>query len=138
MTRQDRDLAIGDNLAYVTTCLETVAAEWQTLPKVVFAGFSQGTGMAFRAAVNRSAASVIAAGGDIPPEITPDELARLSTVLLARGTSDEWYTRGKFADDQRRLRDSSVTVHDLEFHGGHEWSGEVITAASRLLRGLYP
>jgi len=43
---------------------------------VVFAGFSQGVAMAFRAAVNagRRVAGVISVGGDIPPEITPDEL----------------------------------------------------------------
>src|SRR5580704_5052445 len=37
MTRQDRESAIADNVAYVTTCLDAVAAEWPTLPKVVFA-----------------------------------------------------------------------------------------------------
>ncbi|HXJ41778.1 MAG TPA: hypothetical protein VNH18_21050, partial [Bryobacteraceae bacterium] len=79
MTRQDRELAMADNLAYVGRCLDAVAAEFVTLPRVVFAGFSQGVAMAFRAAVNerRRVAGVVAVGGDIPPELTTDELKRL-------------------------------------------------------------
>src|ERR1700742_1065065 len=52
MTRQARERAIADNVAFVTKCLMAVAAEWPVLPLVVFAGFSQGAGMAFRAAVH--------------------------------------------------------------------------------------
>lgn len=135
MTRQDRELAIADNAAYVATCIDAIAAEWPTLPKVVFAGFSQGVAMAFRAAVNttRGEAGVIAVGGDIPPELTPGALKRVSAVLIARGRSDEWYTGEKFADDERRLRDCFVSVRALEFNGGHEWSNEVIAAASEFL-----
>jgi poly(3-hydroxybutyrate) depolymerase len=51
MTRQDREAAIADNVAYVSGCIDAVAAEWPTMPTVVFAGFSQGVAMAFRAAV---------------------------------------------------------------------------------------
>jgi predicted esterase len=139
MTRQDRELAIADNLAYVSTCLDAVAAEWSTIPKVVFAGFSQGVAMAFRAAVNTTpgVAGVIAVGADIPPELSPNQMKRLSTVLIARGTSDEWYTKEKLADDKRRLRDCSVSVRALEFNGGHEWSSEVVAAASQFLREFH-
>jgi predicted esterase len=140
MTRQDRELAIADNLAYVSTCLDAVAAEWPTLPQIVFAGFSQGVAMAFRAAVNatRGSAGVIAVGSDIPPELTPGELTRVSGALIARGNSDDWYTREKFADDERRLRDCSVRVSTLEFNGGHEWSSDVVAAASQFLREFRP
>jgi len=140
MTRQDRELAIADNVAYVTTCIDAAAAEWPTLPKVVFAGFSQGAAMAFRAAVDmaRGEAGVIAVGGDIPPELTPGELKRVSAALIARGTSDDWYTREKFADDERRLRECSVSVRALEFNAGHEWSSEVIAAASQFLHERHP
>jgi predicted esterase len=136
MTRQDRELAIADNIAYVTKCIGAVAAEWPVLPKVVFAGFSQGVGMAFRAAVNANhrTAGVIAVGGDVPPEIAPGELQRVSAALIARGTSDDWYTPEKFAEDERRLRDCSVRVSALEYTAGHEWSSEVAAAASDFLR----
>ena len=139
MTRQDRELAIADNLAYVSTCLDAVAAEWPTLPEIVFTGFSQGVAMAFRAAVNATGgtAGVIAVGNDIPPELKPGELTRVSSVLIARGTSDEWYTKEKFADDERRLRDCSVGVTALEFNGGHEWSSDVVAAASQFLRAIH-
>ena len=141
MTRQDREFAIADNIAYVTRCIDAVRAEWPTLPKVVFAGFSQGVAMAFRAAVNTSPgvmAGVISVGGDVPPEITPSELTRVSAALIARGSGDPLYSKEKFTDDERRLRDSSVKVQTLEFNGGHEWSGELIEEASQFLREHHP
>lgn len=136
MTRQNRELAIADNIAYVRSCLDAIAAEHLTLPKLVFAGFSQGVAMAFRAAAhaNRPVAGVIAVGGDIPGEIAPAALANVSAALIARGASDELYRKLKFADDERRLRDSSVSVRALEFSGGHEWTGEVAEAAGQFLR----
>jgi predicted esterase len=136
MTRQDRELAIADNIAYVTACIDAAAAEWPTTSTVVFTGFSQGVAMAFRAAVNttRRVASVIAVGSDIPPELAPSTLKGVSAVLIARGTSDAWYTREKFAADDRRLRDYSVNVRALEYNGGHEWSSEVTAAAADFLR----
>jgi predicted esterase len=140
MTSQDRELAIADNVAYVAACIDAVAEEWPPILKVVFAGFSQGVAMAFRAAVSatRGVAGVIAVGGDIPPELTPDALQRLPVALIARGRSDEWYTKEKFADDERRLRDCSVSVRALEFNAGHEWSSDVVAAASDFLRECYP
>jgi len=140
MTRQDREWAIIDNAAYVATCIDAVAAEWPTLPAVVFAGFSQGAAMAFRAAVHttRPVAGVVAAGGDVPPELTPGALKGVPAVLLARGTFDDWYTKEKFAADERRLRECSVSIRALEFNGGHEWSPEVIAAASDFLRERHP
>ncbi|MEO5897827.1 MAG: phospholipase, partial [Vicinamibacterales bacterium] len=48
MTRQDREVTIEDNIAYVDRVVEQVATAGTP---VVFAGFSQGVAMAFRAAV---------------------------------------------------------------------------------------
>jgi predicted esterase len=140
MTRQNRELAIADNVAYVAKCMDAVAADWPTLSKVVFAGFSQGVGMAFRAAVNAAPrlAGVIAVGGDIPPELTPPALQQVSAALIARGTADDLYAKEKFSDDQRRLRECSVDVRALEFNAGHEWSSEVTAVASEFLRQCHP
>jgi len=140
MTSQDRELAIADNIAYVAACIDAVVQEWPTIPKIVFAGFSQGVAMAFRAAVTatRGVAGVVVVGGDIPPELTPNALQRLPAALIARGASDEWYTKDKFADDERRLRDCSVSVRALVFNAGHEWSSEVVAAASDFLRECHP
>jgi predicted esterase len=136
MTRQDREAAIADNVAYVTKCIDQVTAEFPTLPAVVYAGFSQGVGMAFRAAAHATSrvASVIAVGGDVPPEITPVALERVAAVLIARGTSDTLYTEEQFAKDEQRLRQASVDVQAIRLNAGHEWSGDLIAAAAQFLR----
>ncbi len=135
MTRQDRELAIADNSAYVQSCIDAVSAEWPTTRKIVFAGFSQGVAMAFRAATNASVskAGVIAVGGDVPPELSAEALKRLSGALIVRGVSDEWYRKEQFAADEKRLTECSVDVRAVEFNGGHEWSGDVAAAASDFL-----
>jgi predicted esterase len=140
MTRQDRELAIGDNLSYVSSVLEAISAAWPTSPSIVYAGFSQGVAMAFRSAVNSNVEriAVIAVGGDIPPEIESSRLARLSSTLICRGSSDEWYTAEKLAQDARRLRESGVAVTALELQGGHEWTADVRRAASSFLREFHP
>jgi predicted esterase len=136
MTRQDRELAIADNLTYVSAVLEAVSAAWPTRPSIVFAGFSQGVAMAFRSAVNSSAerVAVIAVGGDIPPEIEPGALARLSSTLICRGSAEEWYTAEKLAQDASRLRKSGVDVTAMELPGGHQWSDDANRAVSGFLR----
>lgn len=134
MTRQDRDLAIADNAAYVQGCSDAAASEWPASTVRVFAGFSQGVAMAFRAAASSTGTTgVIAVGGDIPPELCLEDLKRISAVLLVRGMSDEWYTKEKLADDEDRLRKAGVRFRAIEFAGGHEWSAEVSAAASSLL-----
>src|SRR6476646_9254105 len=69
MTRQDRELAIADNLTYVADVVDEVAKEWPGATRLVFAGFSQGVAMAFRAACDsrRTVNGVMAVGGDVPP-----------------------------------------------------------------------
>src|ERR1041384_702638 len=42
MTRQDRELAIADNVAYVNAVVDAVAREFNGAARTVFAGFSQG------------------------------------------------------------------------------------------------
>ena len=135
MTRQDRELAIADNREYVSRVIESVAREWSASRAMVFSGFSQGVAMAFRAAAASTTpvAGVIAAGGDVPPEIPRDRLAAVRAVVLCRGIRDEWYTTEKFAADRQRLGDAGVSVTAVEFDGGHEWSRDAIAAASQFL-----
>jgi predicted esterase len=138
MTRQDRENAIADNIAYVKKCVDEAATERPTLPVVVFAGFSQGVAMAFRAAVHIAQATVgvIALGGDIPPEIAPSALGKVSAALLVRGSSDELYSGKQFAADERRLLQSAVTVRAVTVMAGHDWPAELNEPASRFLREL--
>jgi predicted esterase len=135
MTRQDREHAIADNLAYVEGVLDAVAREWPPAPGLVFAGFSQGVAMAFRAAAasSRPVAGAIAVGGDVPPELGADVLARVPAALVCRGANDTRYAAATFDNDVRRLREAGSDVRPLAFDGGHEWSDAVLRAASLFL-----
>lgn len=136
MTRQNRELAIADNLAYVASVLDAASREWPTTYTIVFTGFSQGVAMMFRAAAAsaRPVAGVIAVGGDVPPELDAPALRRVRTALVCHGLRDEWYTAEIFAKDLHRLRGAGVDVRPLDFGGGHEWSDEVVRAAADFLR----
>ena len=135
MTRQDREVAIADNLAYVSTVIDAVHDEWPTSPLLVFGGFSQGVAMTVRAAAAspRAVDAVISVGGDVPPELDAPALGRISRVLICRGAHDEWYTTAKFDADIGRLRVAGVAVTPLTFDGGHEWSEPVVRAAAAFL-----
>ena len=128
MTSQDRDLAIGDNVAYV----RLVIASLPPASKTVFLGFSQGAAMAYRsAAANPDASAVIALGGDLPPDVT----GPLPPVLIGRGERDEWYTDEKLKQDLRSL-EGRASVRLCEFTGGHEWTQAFRDAVADLLRSL--
>ncbi len=135
MTRQDRDLAIADNVAYANAVVEAVVAEWSDPPAIIYSGFSQGVAMTFRAAAaaTRPLAGIISVGGDVPPELGARELARIPAVLIARGVHDTWYTTAKFDADIGRLRAAGVSVTPVAFDGGHEWAEPVLRAAAAFL-----
>jgi len=136
MTRQDRELAIADNVAYVGGVVDAVGREWPAAAPLVFAGFSQGVATAFRAAAAsaRRVDGVIAVGGDVPPEIGAAALGRVARALVCRGSRDEWYTTAKFDADIGRLRVAGASVTPLAFDGGHEWPDPVNHAAAAFLR----
>lgn len=137
MTRQDRDVAIADNLAYVEAVLDALSRDGSAFgPPLVFAGFSQGVAMAFRAAcaTARRVDGIIAVGGDVPPEIDAVSLARIRSALVCRGERDEWYTDETFQQDIARIRQAGAAVRPVAFDGGHEWSAAVLEAASGFLR----
>jgi predicted esterase len=138
MTRQDRDLMIADNIAYVSAVIDAVSREWHTNGTLALAGFSQGVATAFRSACRGShrARGVLACGADIPPELDRDALSRLSMALIGRGERDEWYSPTKFAADDARLRAANVDVKALSFEGGHEWPPEFSEAAGAFLDRL--
>ena len=133
MTRQDREDAIRDNIAYVDNVVELTRE--REIP-VVHIGFSQGVSMAFRGAVRGKvrAAGVVAVGGDVPPELLNDAKSWFPRVLLMRGTHDEWYTAEKMGKDYRALRPRVDDVRTLEYAGGHEWTGDVARAAGEFIQ----
>ena len=135
MTRQNRDSAIADNLAYVRSVVEVVMRDWPTTGVLVYAGFSQGVAMAYRAAVRGGypCDGVIALAGDVPPELREDASIRWPRVLVARGHDDAWYTQAKMEADLIFLATADTSVESLVFAGGHEWTDEFGAAAGRFL-----
>ena len=91
--------------------------------------------MAFRAAVRGShpPIGVLALGGDIPPELEGDGLARFSTALIGRGGRDEWYSPASFAADEARLRAAGVDVRTYAFDADHEWTADFSEVAGEFL-----
>jgi len=137
MTRQNRDLAMADNLLYVSAVIENVRQEWGT-GSLVLAGFSQGVAMAFRAAAlgRHETNGILALGGDVPPELETQSLARIPRALIGRGERDDWYTPQKFADDETRLRAAGTNVVLATFDGGHEWTADFSRVAAAFLSTL--
>ena len=102
MTRQDRELVIADNLRFVTEVVDAAARDAPVASPLVFAGFSQGVAMMFRAAchASRAIAGAIAVGGDVPPELDRHALSLIPAAFVGRGSRDEWYTPEHWADDR--------------------------------------
>jgi predicted esterase len=125
MTREDRLIAIADNIAYVDAAIET--AERDASVPLVLSGFSQGVAMAFRSAARsrRRPQAVIAVGGDVPPELLDDPAATFPDVLLVRGDADAWYTAAKMAADADALAARGAHVQTAVIPGGHEWTAAV-------------
>lgn len=138
MTRQDRELAIEDNVEYVAAALEALERELGPPRRLVFAGFSQGVAMAWRA-VARSGArchGAVMLAGDVPPEVAEGPLPRSIPVLLGRGTGDTWYTAAKMDADLAVLARRGVEVQAVVFEGDHEWSQTFVDEAGAFLDRL--
>lgn len=137
MTKEDRELAIGDNVAYVAKVLSAVADEHGITRPLIYAGFSQGVAMAYRAAVlaERPCDGVIALAGDLPPDVAP-LAASLPQVLIGRGAEDKWYTAEKAGKDRVVLQQAGVTVIEHVFDGGHVWAPEFIAKAGTFVDEL--
>ena len=127
MTKEDRELAIADNIAYVAKVLAAVADEYGVTRPLIYAGFSQGVAMAYRAAVfgQRHCDGVIALAGDVPPDVAP-LASSLPKVLLGHGKEDKWYTDQHAAKDRAVLEQAGVTMIEHVFDGGHQWAPEFV------------
>jgi predicted esterase len=139
MTKEDREHAIADNVAYVARVMEAVADEHGITRPLIYAGFSQGVAMAYRAAVlaQRPCDGVIALAADVPPDVAP-LAASLPRVLIGRGTEDRWYSEEKAAKDRAVLEQAGVIVSEHVFEGGHVWAPEFIAKAGAFVDELLP
>jgi dienelactone hydrolase len=131
MTKQDRESAIADNIAYAASAARVTGDP----ARIVYAGFSQGGQMAFRAAVRGDEAplGIVCVGADVPPELLADPESRLPPVLLVRGAGDEWYTAAKHDADVAALRVRGADVESVVHGGGHEWNAEVAASVARFI-----
>lgn len=137
MTRQDRELAIEDNVAYTRAVLARLRDEWPAARPLVIAGFSQGVAMAYRTATaDGGCDGLIVLGGDVPPELDDAALAALPPVLLGRGDGDPRYPAQQLAVDVERLRRASTGLEIATFDGGHEWTAEFAAACASWLERL--
>jgi predicted esterase len=138
MTRQDRELAVADNVEYCNRLLGS-HLEWQPL---VFAGFSQGAAMAYRAAVlgRFAARAVVALAGDLPPEVRAADPAilrrQLGRVLIGAGARDGWFTAAKADADAAFLASAGVPHAVVRFDGGHEWHDDFRNAVRHALAAV--
>jgi len=154
MTREDRDQAIADNIAYVDSAIEhapstrpehparsgQAAQQHSSTSALVFVGFSQGAAMAYRAALSgaRPASGIIALAGDIPPELKTDAPTRQPwpKVLVGVGTKEQWYSGAKLDEDLAFLSARGIDHSVMRFEGGHEWTEEFRNAAGAFLAAL--
>jgi predicted esterase len=132
MTRQDREAAIADNLAYVDRAVAAaVGDDGRTL---AFLGFSQGASMAARAAARsrRRASGLILLGGDIPPDVKDDPHVAVPPTLVGVGGADAWY-RARVESDLEYLARRGIAHRVVRFAGGHEFTDEFRAAAGEWL-----
>jgi predicted esterase len=134
MTREDREHAIADNIAYVGKVLTMVADEFGMTRPMIYVGFSQGVAMSFRAAtlVQRPCDGVIALASDVPPDVAP-LAASLPRVLYGRGGKDDLYPAAQSAKDLEVLRGAGVQVDVATFDGGHEWTPAFIEKSAAFI-----
>ncbi len=138
MTKLDREAAIADNIAYVRGAVGEILESVGLDGPLVYAGFSQGVAMTYRAAADAGHAchGLIALAGDVPPELAERDLADFPRVLIGRGASDSWYSEEKLTADVQLLRGKGVEVDFERFDGGHEWTAAFRRRCSELLSAL--
>jgi predicted esterase len=137
MTKEDRELAIADNVEYVKKVVTAVADEFGLTRPLIYVGFSQGVAMAYRAAAlgQWPCDGVIALAGDVPPDVSP-LASSLPRVLIGRGTEDKWYNDDKAATDLAVLKAAGVSVTEHVFAGGHVFAPEFIAKSTAFVDEL--
>ncbi len=132
MTREDREHAIADNLAYTAAVQAAVRRDHPARAPMVVVGFSQGAAQAYRVALAAGPAcvGVVVLGGDVPPDVAARAEA-LPPVLIGRGSRDPWYDADALAADVATLRGAGVPWSVCEFEGAHEWAEVFVAAAAQ-------
>lgn len=136
MTSLDREQAIEDNLAYVGRVVAALQAE-RGPGRLVFAGFSQGAPMAWRAAARCGPChGLLVLGGDLPRDVADLPALDLPPTLIGRGEADTFYSAPQLERDLATIRARGLQAEAVRFDGGHEWAPDFLAAAGRFLAGL--
>ena len=136
MTSQDRDQAIEDNVAYVGRVVGQLRTT-RSGGRLVFAGFSQGAAMAWRAAARCGPCDgLVVLGGDLPGDVAEAPTLALPPLLLGRGEQDTFYTAPQLEKDLANLTARGFHAKVVHFEGGHEWGDAFLVAAGRFLEQI--
>ncbi|HTQ79806.1 MAG TPA: phospholipase [Thermoanaerobaculia bacterium] len=140
MTRHDREQSIEDNIRFIAAVVARLKREYPVGQGLVFAGFSQGSAMAYRAAAGSGhpCRGLIVLGGDLPLDVEVRDLHGFPPILLGRGAREQWYDEAKMAHDVAALRAKGVDVRPFVYPGGHEWTEEFRQAAGDFLGEVCP
>ena len=135
MTSEDRELAILDNIGYTDAVGDALEREFGAPRAIVYAGFSQGVAMAYRAALQgrRRASALFTVGGDTPPELRGGGTQPWPRVVMLTGEADGWYTPARLESDAAHVRGAGGDVRTRVFAGGHEWNDAVVEALAGVL-----
>lgn len=133
MTSRQRELRIEENVRYVDTVIVRLRESYPVSSTLIFHGFSQGAGMAIRAAIlgRHRTRGVMLLGGDIPPGISLSGWT--GRVHIARGSRDPFYPQERFEQDIARLHDAGVPSVFCGFTGGHGGEDEYFRSAGEFL-----
>jgi predicted esterase len=133
MTSRDREQHIEENVRYVDAVIKRIRVLYSVHENLCFHGFSQGTGMACRAArLGRyQADSLMLLGGDIPPELSMSSFK--GRVHLSRGSRDRFYSQERFEQDAARLQVAGVPFVATGFIGGHRANEAYLKATGEFL-----
>jgi predicted esterase len=135
MTRQDRELALADNVAYAARAMGELLARFPSVRKLAVVGFSQGVAMTYRAAARggHRIDAIVALAGDLPPELRNGGWDVRAPVLIGRGSREEWYSEQKLADDLAAFEALGTRAEAFRFEGGHEWAPPMVERAREFL-----
>ena len=136
MTSQDRERAIEDNIIYIRRVVAELRGRLGD-GKLVFAGFSQGAAMAWRAAAHCGPCDgLVVLGGDLPQDVAAGSALALPPVLLGRGAQDPFYTGPQLERDIAAMLALGLEAEVVRFEGGHEWGPEFLAATGRFLERI--
>ena len=133
MTSRHRELRIAENVRYIDEVIKCIRDLCSVTDTLCFHGFSQGSGMACRAALlgcHRSCGLMLL-GGDIPPKLSLH--GSVGKVHLARGNGDRIYTPEQFEQDRARISEVAIPFTSTLFNGDHWANEEYFNDAGRFL-----